>query len=253
MTTFLGGIQLVKNIQVFAYKNDNQHWLALHKDDKFIDFVTYGPEIGGLIASNDGKWFAYLQRVSDKDMISHFTVWKHVQVSETEHEIVPYCELRVQFGGQICFNSAGTHVACLALSDEDELTSMIYVVDLRRLDVPTEFYILNCRNPVIFDACNSFICFGQDEYAKVIDLTTKHLTMWRYKLKNTKYLFVHKGRVVHMSNAGIVGVFNVNLQEKRLGICYDVKYPTGNYEDITFDEHWKVVLHKKNGETYLIE
>jgi hypothetical protein len=249
-TTFLGGVQLVKNIQVFAYKNDEQHWLALHKDDTFIDFVTYGAEISGLNASCDGMWFAYFQK-SDKEDMTYFSVWKYVNISETEHEIVPYCELHVPINAsfaQSCFNSSGTHVTCLAEWNH------VHVIDLRRLDAPTEFYGHNgCELSVVYDAGDCFVWMGQDEHVRVIDLTTKYLTMWRYKVKNTKYLFVHKDRVVHMTNNGIVGVYKVNLLEKTLNICYDVKYPTGKYEDITFEEGWKVVLHKKNGEKYVLD
>jgi len=251
-STFLGGIQLVNNIQVFAYKNEEQHWLALHKDDRFIDFVTYGTEISGLNASRDGKWFAYFQK-SDKEEMTYFNVWKYVNISETEHEIVPYCELHVQINSmacQSCFNSDGTHVACLAEWNR------VHVVDLRRLDAPTEFYGNNgCdkHETSIHDAGDCFIWLSQEEYMRVIDLTTKYLTMWRYKVKNTKYLFVHNNRVIHMTNAGIVGVFKVNLREKTLNICHDVKYPTGKYEDITLEEYWKVVLHKKNGEKYVLD
>jgi hypothetical protein len=250
-TTFLGGIQLVKNIQVHAYKNDEQHWLSLYKDDRFIDFVACGPEISGLNVSPDGMWFAYFQK-SEKDEMTYFAVWKYVNISETEHEIVPYCELHVPINAmacQSCFNSAGTHVACLAEWNR------VHVVDLRRLDAPTEFYGNSGSNKyesVIYDVGDSFVWLGQEEYVRIIDLTTKHLTMWRDKLKNTKYLFVHNNRVIHMTHDGIVGVFKVNLIGKRLGICHDVKYPTGKYVDITLEEYWNVVLHKKNGEKYTL-
>lgn len=248
MTTFLGGVQLVKNIQVFAYKNEEQHWLALHKDDRFIDFVAYGPEISGLTVSYDGIWFAYFQK-SDKYDVTCFAVWKYVNISDTEHEIVPYCELRVPNIGQACFNSDGTHVACLSE------TNRIHVIDLRRLDAPTEFYGSNNElgYQSIYDAGNCFIWIGHDEYVRVIDLTQKNLTMWTYKLKNTKYLFTHKRRIIHMTTAGIVGVFKVNLQEKSLNICHDAKYPTGKYEYITIEEFNRITLHKKNGEKYCIE
>ena len=250
MTTFLGGIQLVKNIQILAYKNDEQHWLSIYKDDRFIDFVAYGPEITGLSVSQDNVWFAYFQKSSEDEM-TYFSVWKYVNISETEHEIVPYCELHVPINaasfGQSCFNSAGTHVACLAEWNR------VHVIDLRRLDAPTEFYGHNgCDESIIYEAGDCFVWMGHDDYVRVIDLTTKHLTMWRNTLKNTKYFFVHNGRMVHMNNDGIVGVFKVNLPEKRLGICYDVNYPTGKYEDITFEEYWSVVLHKKNGEKYVL-
>lgn len=252
-TTFLGGIQLVNNIQVLAYKNDEQHWLSIYKDDRFIDFVAGGSEISGLNASPNGRWFAFFQKNVEKDTFD-FSVWKYNQVSEKEHDIEPYCELRVPTDfpyTQSCFNSAGTHVACLSEWNR------VHVIDLRRLDAPTEFYIPNgcdeIKQQVIYDAGNCFAWAGQDEFLRIIDLTTKHVTMWRDQLKNTKYLFVHNDHIVHMTDAGIVGVFKVNLLEKRLGICYDVKYPTGNYEDITIEEHLKIVLHKKNGEKYVLD
>ena len=245
MTSFLGGVQLTNNIQVLAYKNDAQYWLQLHKDGRFIDFVAYGPEISGLTASHDGTWFAYFQK-SDKENMTYFNVWKYQQISETDHEIVPYYELHVPINAmacQSCFNSAGTHVACLAEWNR------VHVVDLRRLDAPTEFYSDNGCISSIHDGGNCFVWIGQDEHVRVIDLTTKYLNMWRYKVKNTKYLFVNNGRVVHMTNAGIVGVFRANLEQKLLSICHDIK---DQYQDITLDEYGLVVLHKKNGETYLI-
>lgn len=238
---------MVKNIQVFAYKNDEQHWLALHKDDRFIDFVTYGSEISGLNASRDGMWFAYFQK-SEKDEMTYFAVWKYVNISETEHEIVPYCELHVPINasfGQSCFNSAGTHVACLAEWNR------VHVIDLRRLDAPTEFYGHNGSNEsVVYDAGDCFVWMSQDEHVMVIDLTKKYLTMWRYKVKNTKYLFVHKDHVVHMTNDGRVGIRKVDLENKRLGVS---PYSAVKYEDISFDEGWQLVLHKKNGEKKVID
>lgn len=252
-TTFLGGIQLVNNIQVYAYKNTEQHWLSLYKDDRFIDFVACGSEISGLNASPNGLWFAYFQK-SEKDMLD-FSVWKYKQLNDTEHEIEPYTQVNIPINDftdiQSCFNAAGTHVVCLGEWNR------VHVINLKRLDAPTEFYIPNSydeiKQQVIYDVGNCFIWLGQDEYIRTIDLTTKHPTMWRDKLKNTKYLFVHNQRIVHMTDVGIVGVFNVNLLEKRLGICHDVKYPTGKYVDITLDEYWNVVLHKKNGEKYVLD
>jgi hypothetical protein len=253
-TTFLGGIQLVNGIQVHAYKNDEQHWLSLYKDDRFIDFITHGPEINGLTASLDGKWFAYFQRNPQKNM-TEFVVWKYSQISDKEHEIEPYTQVNIPINDftdiQACFNSVGTHVACLGEWNR------VHVIDLRRLDSPTEFYIPNScdeiKQQVICDAGDCFAWAGQDEFLRVIDLTAKHPTMWRCKLKNTKYLFVHNNHVIHMTDAGIIGVFNVNLREKRLGICYDVKYPTGKYEDITIEEYGRVILHKKGGQKYALD
>jgi hypothetical protein len=247
---FLGGVKLSNNIQVHLYKNHYQHWLSLYKDDKFIDFVANGAEISGLNVSPNGMWLAYFQK-SDKDDMTYFTVWNYVNVSATDHELVRYCELLVPVTAMTCqssFNSAGTHVACLAEWNR------IHVVDLRRLDAPTEFYCATSDITSIHEAGTCFIWLGQDDYVRVIDLTMNHLIMWRYKLnhKKTKYLFIHNNRVIYMNNDGIVGVYTVNLQEKRLGICYDVKYPTGKYTDITIEENWKIVLHKKNGEKYVL-
>ena len=95
-TTFLGGVQLINNIQVHAYKNDVQYWLSLFKDDKFVDFVTYGPEINSLTASLDGKWFAYFQR-NPQNNVNEFAVWKCSQISDTEHEVEPYAQVNMPF------------------------------------------------------------------------------------------------------------------------------------------------------------
>ncbi len=251
MTTFLGGVQLTKNIQVFAYMNETQHWLSLYKDDKFIDFVAYGPEISGLTASCDGKWFAYFHRNPEKNL-NEFVVWRYNQIDTKEHEIVPFTQVNIPIDDvhywQACFNSAGTHIACLGEWNH------LFVIDLTRLDAPTEFYRCDVEGPqAVYDAGDHFVWIGQDEYVRIIDLTTRHLNMWRYRLKNTKYLFVHKNHIVHMTNDGIVGIYKANLSEKRCSICHDIKYPTGRYEEITIEECGRIKLHKKGGKHYYID
>jgi hypothetical protein len=246
-TTFLGGVQLMNNIQVHAYKNDEQHWLSLFKDDRFIDFIAYGPEINRLTASLDGKWFAYFQRNPQNNM-NEFVVWKCSQISEREHDIEPYTQVNVPINDftdiQACFNSDGTHVACLG-----EWNHM-YIIDLRRLDAPTEFYRCDEMGPqVVYDAGDHFVWFGQDEYVRIIDLTSKHQTMWRYSLKKTKYLFVQNRRIIHMTDDGVVGVYKANLRKKRFSICY----APGSYEDITIEEYGRIKLHKKDGKHYYID
>lgn len=253
-TIFLGGVQLINNIQVFAYKNDEQHWLSVYKDDKFIDFVTHGPEINGLIASRDGKWFTYFQRNPETN-VNEFIVWKYNQINANEHEIVPYTQInlmndecRTDINVQACFNSAGTHVACLGEWNH------IYVIDLRRLDAPTEFYRCGIDgSQIIYDAGDHFVWIGQDECARIIDLTTKHPTMWKFEFINTKYLFVHNQHIIYMSIAGAVGIYKSNLRAKRCDICNDVHYPTGRYEDITIEEYFRIKLHKKDGTHYYID
>lgn len=254
--TFLGGIKLVNNINVFAYKNDVQYWLSLYKDDKFVDFVAYGPEISGLTVSCDGIWFAYFQKNPQNEKLQ-FSVWKYNKLSEKEHEIVPYCEIHIPLNDfqyfQACFSSNGTHVACLGEWNH------VYIIDLQRIDVPTEFYIPNggeIDSPqMLYDVGTHFIWFGQDEFARIIDLTTttKRPMMWRYKMKNTKYLFVINNHVVHMTEEGIVGIYVANLREKRFEICHNIKYPTGEYNDISIEEDGRIKLHKNGGEYYYID
>ena len=255
--SFLGGVHLVNGIQIAAFKNSQQHWLSIIKNGCFADFVDYGDEISGLTASPDGLWFAYFQKNVEKGVLE-FVVWKYKQLSETEHEIEPYTELYVPIDwafAQACFNSAGTHVACLSEWNH------IYIVDLRRLDAPTEFYIPNgcdeVRPQVVYDAGNHFIWFGQDEFVRIIDLTSNDPTMWRDKLtfggKKTKYMFVRNNHIVHMSDDGVIVICKAKLLEKRLEIFYDNKYPTGKYEDITIDEYGNIKIHKKSGKHFVID
>lgn len=175
MHQFLGGVQLANNIQIHSYKNEEQSWLSLYKDDKFVGFVTSGPEISELTGSADGKWFAYFQK-DPLHGVMQFNVWKCYQ-----NEAVSYMEfhtpLDTSSAAGICFNAACTHV--IALCEWNH----VVVIDLMRLDAPTEFYIPNgCDEVRPQTVCcgtdvNSFMWYGQDEYMRVIDLTTRHPTM----------------------------------------------------------------------------
>jgi hypothetical protein len=172
---FLGGLQLAHNIQIHAYKNDEQHWLSLVKDDKFIDFVTSGPEIGCLTASDDGKWFAYFQK-DPLGGVLQFCVWKCDQFDAT-----PFTEFHTPLDTSlelemtsICFNSESTHIVGLCEWNH------VAVIGLDRLDAPTEFYILNGRDAetgCVRKLCKNFIWVGHDGYARTIVLNTKYPTM----------------------------------------------------------------------------
>jgi hypothetical protein len=205
--------------------------------------------MNGLTASIDGKWFAYFQRNPQND-VNEFVVWKCSQTSETEHEIEPYTQVNMPLDEsqwpQACFNSDGTHVACLGEWNR------VHVVDLRRLDAPTEFYRCDSEGPqALYDAGDHFVWLGQDEFVRIIDLTTKHLTMWRYRMKNTKYLFVQNRQIIHMTDDGVVRVYKANLRDKRCSsVCYAAP---GRYEDITIEEYGRIKLHKKDGKHHYID
>jgi hypothetical protein len=172
MTTFLGGIQLINNIQIHNYENETQSWLSLFMRDTFIDFVAYGPKISGLTASSDGTWFAYFQQNPEKSR-TEFHMWKYNQINGKNHEIVPYTQLNIVFDAPaICFNKLNTHVACLV--DWNRVS----VIDLRRLDAPTEFYRVGDEvgeQGIYVDNEDCFVWVSDN--ARVIDLTTRHPTM----------------------------------------------------------------------------
>jgi hypothetical protein len=73
-TQYLGGVQLIDNINIFAYKNDIIHWISLYKNDKFIDFITYGPETSLPVVSPCGMFVAYYQKDIDNNKLN-FEIW----------------------------------------------------------------------------------------------------------------------------------------------------------------------------------
>lgn len=173
MTSYLGGVQLVNNIQIHNYENEIQSWLSLYKDDVFVDFVAYGPKISGLTASSDGIWFAYFQQNPEKGR-TEFHVWKYNKIDEKTHEIVPYTQLNIEFDKPtICFNKLNTHVACLI--DWNRVS----VIDLRRLDAPTEFYRVGDKvsEQAIYDGEDCFVWVSGSDKRIIELMNSRHPTM----------------------------------------------------------------------------
>lgn len=280
MTQFLGGVQLADNIHILYYKNDTSHWLSIYNSDKFIDFVTVGLEIHMLTASPCGKFVAFYQVNPDHQTLD-FDVWKY---DAEDQSLIPYsliktpidialsghtvrngiespaqCNatdvtpIRVTGMPQICFNKKSTHV--IGLGEWNH----VYVVNLTKLDAPTEFYIANSGDETVQQVIytgpeNYFAWFGQDEYVRIIDLNGTYPTMWSDKLlfgkihadynKHSKYFFEFCGYLVYMSDSGTVVLANPNLQEKRLQLEYNIKYPVTKCTDITVIDGNTLCFHQ---------
>jgi hypothetical protein len=256
MTQYLGGVQLADNIQILSYKNDTTHWLSLYKDEKFIEFVTHGPEIYTLNASPCGKFLAYYQSNPDTNTID-FDIWKY-DAEDQSFDIFTSIKtsLDTALSGhmtQICFNTQSTHV--IGLSEWNH----VYVVPLTKLEPPTEFYIANGCDEIMQQVIhtgpeNYFAWFGQDEYVRIIDLNGKHPVMWSDKLlfskansgynKNSKYFFVFCGYLVYMSNSGTIILAKPNLQDKLIQPDYNIKYPVTKYTDISIIDGKTLCFHR---------
>jgi hypothetical protein len=256
MTQFLGGVQLADDIQVLSYKNDTTYWLSLYKNDKFIDFITYGPEIYMLTASQCGRFIAFYQVNPDQKSLD-FDIWKY---DSEDQSLIPYSLTKIPIDislpghmTQICFNKKSTHV--IGLGEWNH----VYLINLTKLEPPTEFYIANgCNVPmqqVIHTGSeNYFAWFGQDEYIRIIDLNTEYPTMWTDKLlfgktnsdynKHSKYFFEFCGYLVYMSDSGTIVLAKPNLQEKRIQPDYNIKYPVTKYTDISIVDGNTLCFHK---------
>lgn len=264
MTLFLGGVQLDDNIQVLSFKNDMQHWLSLYKDDKFIEFITTGAEIGTLTRSPCGTYIAYYQIDSGADMLN-FELWKY---NKNAQELVPCPMIKTPLSSalglditRICFSRDSKYVACL-----DEWNH-INIINLLDDTVRTEFNILSdcddIRPQTIYSGTeNYFVWFGQDEYVRIIDLNGPYPTMWMDKLmfgslnanynSFTKYFFEFNGYIVFMNYKGTIVLAKPNLQDKRIQPEYNIKYPVTKYSDISIIDGKTLCFHtqtKQNGKT----
>lgn len=252
---FLGGVPLADNLQILSYKNETTYWLSLYKNDKFIDFVTQGPEIYTLTASPCGKFMAFYQDNPDMNTID-FDIWKY---DAEEQTLSPYSSIKIPndialpgYMTQICFNNQSTYV--IGLGEWNHT----YVVNLSKLEPPTEFYIANgCDEPipqVIYTGAeNYFAWFGQDEYIRIIDLNGVYPEMWSDKLlfgknnsdynKNIKYFFEFCGYLVYMSDSGTIILAKPNLQEKYIQPDYNIQYPVTKYTDISIVDGNTLCFH----------
>ena len=256
MAQFLGGVQLADNIQILYYKNDATYWLSLYKSDKFIDFVTTGSEIYNLSSSPCGKFVAFYQINPDQQTLD-FDVWKY---DAEDQSLIPYSSIKTpidialkEHTTQICFNKQSTYV--IGLGEWNHA----YVVNLTKLDSPTEFYIANRGDESVQQVIhtgpeNYFAWFGQDEYVRIIDLNGTYPTMWTDKLlfgksnadynKYSKYFFEFCGYLVYVSDRGTVVLAKPNLQEKRLQPEYNIKYPVTKCTDITIIDGNTLCFHQ---------
>lgn len=253
---FLGGVQLTDNIQALLYKNNTgMYWLSAYKDDKFYDFVTYGPEIYGLSVSPCGHFLAYYQ-VNPGDKTLDFDVWEY---DAEEQSLEIYTTVKTPLDTalpvhmtQICFNRQSSYV--IGLGEWNH----VHVIDLSSLNAHYEFYIPNgcdmIRQQVILTGPeNYFAWFGQDEYLRIIDLNGNQPVMWIEKLMHgkaninyhiyTKYFFEFNGYLVYLSITGTVLLFKPNLNDKCIHAEYDIKYPVTKCTDITIVDDTTLCFH----------
>lgn len=268
MTQYLGGVQLIDNIQILSYKNSTTHWLSLYKHDKFINFITQGSEIHTLTSSPCGKFFAFY-RVDSETKLLNFEIWQ-VDIDIEEQSLIQYTIVKTPIDialsdkhtAQICFNKQSTYV--IGLGEWNH----VYVINLTKLEPYTEFYIANgyteLMQQVIYTGPeNYFVWFGQDEYVRIIDLNGKFPVMWSDKLlfgktnaeynKHSKYFFEFNGYLVYMSISGIIVITTPNLQTKRIQPEYNITYPVAKYTDISIIDGKTLCFHQGNDKFVTLE
>ena len=151
---------------------------------------------------------------------------------------------------RICFNKQSTYVIGLGQWNH------VYLINLRKLDAPIEFFIPNScdevREQVIYTGDeNYFAWFGQDEYVRVIDLNTKVPTLWTDKILFSvkkyhlacKYFYEFNGYLVFMDKKGKTVLTKPNLEEQRLQLVFNIKYPVTEYTDISIIDGKTLCFH----------